>query len=133
MRLEIIERKVLRAVGVALAIVAVVALGLAMWSRYRVYSEQKDRDLRRQYEERMAQAMENEEVAEGMSRGIVRATLGAPDSIRGLGQLVEYWHYGNTKIYGKAVLKFERDRLINVEKLGENPSPPTGGSPPESW
>lgn len=133
MRLEIIEKKALRAVGVALAVIAVVALGLALWSRYRVYSEQKERELRREYVERMAQAMENEEVVEGMSRGIVRATLGAPDSIRGLGELVEYWYYQNTKVYGEAVLKFERNQLKNVEKLGKNPSPPTGGSYPEQW
>jgi hypothetical protein len=133
MRLELIEKKALRAVGVALAVVAVVALGLALWSRYRVFSEQKEAELRREYEERMAQLMENEEVVEDMSRLLVRATLGPPDSIRGMGELVEYWYYKDTRHYGEAMLKFERDRLKNLEKLGKNPSPPPGGTGPESW
>lgn len=128
MRLDLIERKVIRAVAVALAVVAVVTVGLAMWGRYRVFSEQKELEQRRQYEQEMAQLMEEERLAEGMSRGIVRATLGPPDSTFGEGEITETWYYISTKIYGEVVLKFERDQLVVVERIQEDSKPPSGST-----
>ena len=127
-RLDLIERKVIRAVAVALAVVAVVAVGLAMWGRYRVFSEQKELEQRRQYEQRMAQLMEEERLVEGMSRGVVRATLGPPDSTFGEGEITETWYYISTKIYGEVLLKFERNQLVGVERIQEDSKPPSGST-----
>jgi hypothetical protein len=132
MRLDLIERKVLRAVGITLALIAVIGIGLALWSRYRVFSEQKELELRHQFEQEMAQLMEEERLVEGMPRRIVRATLGPPDSTWGVGELVESWYYLNTKIYDEVMLRFERDRLMQVTRLGTEPIPPSGSDPPRS-
>ncbi len=127
MRLDIIERKALRAVVVTLGVIVVAAVGLALYSRYQVYTEQKELEERRQYEERLAQAMEQELLVEGMTRGMVRVTLGPPDSTSGLGELVETWYYADTKEYDEVLLRFERDRLTEIEKLGSTVALP----PPE--
>ena len=118
MKLETIEKKALRAVIVALACVGVVAVGLALWSRYHVFSEQREGELRRQWEEQMAEAMDQELLVEGMSRGVVRATLGPPDSIRGQGELTELWFYSNTTNYeGTWVSRFERGSLTDHSRI----------------
>ena len=118
MRLERVEKKALRAVVVVLAGIAVIAVGLALWSRYHVFSEQRELELRREYEQRMAEAMEQELLVEGMSRGVVRATLGAPDSIHGQGELTEFWFYSNTKNYdGVWRSRFERGYLTVHERI----------------
>ena len=124
MRLDLIEKKVVHAVGIALAVVAVVFIGLAMVGRYRIFSEQKELEQRRQYEQEMAQLMEEEMLAEGMARGVVRAPLGPPDSIFGEGELSETWYYFRTNNYGEVLLKFERDQLIHVERIQEDADPP---------
>ena len=124
MRLDLIEKKVIRAVGVVLTVVAVVFIGLAMVGRYRIFSEQKELEQRRQYEQEMAQLMEEEMLAEGMARGVVRATLGPPDSTFGEGELSETWYYFQTNNYGEVLLKFERDQLIHVERIQEDTDPP---------
>ena len=124
MRLDLIEKKVVRAVGAALAVVALVFIGLAMVGRYRIFSEQKELEQRRQYEQGMAQLMEDELLAEGMSRGGVRATLGPPDSTFGEGELSETWYYSQSNNYGEVLLKFERDQLIHVERIQEDTDPP---------
>ena len=132
MRLDLIERKVIRAVGVTLAVVALVWVGLAMWGRYRVFSEQKELEQRRQYEQEMARYMEQERLVEGMSRGVVRATLGPPDSTFGKGELAETWYYFRTQNYGEVMLWFERNQLVRVERVQENPQPPLDSSHPET-
>jgi|GEM_PF-1389152 len=124
MRLDIIERKALRAVIVTLGVIIVIAVGLALWSRYRIYTEQKELEERRQYEETLAQAMEQELLVEGMTRGMVRVTLGPPDSTHGLGELVETWYYADTREYDEVLVRFERDRLFEIERLGSNAAPP---------
>ena len=131
MRLEPIERKVLRAVGVVLAVVALGAGGLALWSRYQVYAEQKAAEQRREYEQQMARLMEQELLAEGMSRGVVRATLGAPDSVWGQGELAESWYYGSTRNYGSVLLRFEHQQLVDIERTASDP-PEGGGAPPRA-
>ena len=128
MRLDLIERNAIRAVAITLAAVVLVGLGLAMWGRYRVFSEQKEREQRRQYEQEMAQLMEEERLAEGMSRGVVRATLGPPDSTFGEGELTETWYYISTRNYGEVILKFERDQLVGVEKIRQESDPPSGST-----
>ncbi len=125
MKLEIIEKKVLRAVIVALASVAVVAVGLALWSRYHVFSEQRESELRRQWEEQMAEAMDQELLVEGMSRGVVRATLGPPDSIRGQGELTELWFYSDTTNYkGVWISRFDRGNLTDHKQIQPGAIPP---------
>ncbi len=131
MRLDIIERKALRAVLVTLGVIAVAAVGLALWSRYRIFTEQKELEERRQYEEEIAAAMEQELLVEGMTRGMVRVTLGPPDSTRGVGELVETWYYADTKEYNEVLLRFERDRLVAIEKLGGDTVPPPPGPGPD--
>ena len=130
MRLDPIERKVLRAVGILLAVVALGGAGLAIWSRYRVYSEQKEVEERREYEQQMARLMDEELLAEGMSRGVVRATLGAPDSIWGEGELSESWFYGSTRNYGSVLLRFEHQQLVDIERTTDVPSQ-EGAPPPD--
>jgi hypothetical protein len=124
MRLDPIEKKVIRAVGVALAVVIAIGAGLALTGRYKVFSEQKATEQRRQYEAEMARLMEQELVAEDMSRGVVRATLGPPDSIAGIGELSESWYYSNTKNYGDVILKFERGLLVDHERQKSDTDPP---------
>jgi len=126
MKLEIIEKKALKAVVIVLAGITVVAVGLALWSRYHVFSEQRELELRRVYEQQMAEAMEQELLVEGMSRGVVRATLGPPDSIRGQGQLTELWFYSDTTNYkGVWQSRFERGVLTDHRRIE------TGGVPPD--
>ena len=118
MKLQVIEKKALRAVIVALACVAVVAVGLALWSRYVVFSEQRESQLRRQWEQQMAEAMDQELLVEGMTRGVVRATLGPPDSIRGQGDLTELWFYSDTTNYeGVWVSRFDRGNLTDHKRI----------------
>jgi len=124
MRLDLIESKVLRVVGLSLTAVAVVIVGLALWGRYRVFSEQKELERRHQWEQEMAQLMEQERLVEGMSRGVVRVTLGPPDSTFGEGELTETWYYNQTLIYGEVLLRFERDLLVRVERVQQEPVPP---------
>jgi hypothetical protein len=125
MKLEIIEKKALRAVVIVLAGIAVIAVGLALWSRYHVFSEQRELELRREYEQRMAEAMEQELLVEGMSRGVVRATLGPPDSIWGQGELTELWFYSNTSNYeGVWQSKFERGYLTDHKQIQAGAIPP---------
>ncbi|MFO7769410.1 MAG: hypothetical protein R6W82_10715 [bacterium] len=126
MRLEPIERKVLRAVAVFLAVVALGGAGLAVWSRYQLFAEQKAAEQRREYEEQMARLMEEELLAEGMSRGVVRATLGAPDSVWGEGELRESWYYTATRNYGAVLLRFEHQQLAEIERSTGLP-PDEGG------
>ena len=115
MRFDPIEKKVLRAVGVTLAVVAVMAVALALYGRYSVFTEQKEAERRLAYETEMARLMDQELLAEGMSRAVVRATLGVPDSIRGVGELVESWYYGRTLNYGAVILQFQHDQLVDIE------------------
>lgn len=115
MRFDPIEKKVLRAVGVTLALVVVMAAALALYGRYRVFTEQKEAERRLAYETEMARLMDQELLAEGMSRAVVRATLGVPDSIRGVGELVESWYYGRTLNYGAVILQFQHDQLVDIE------------------
>ncbi len=124
MRLDLIESKVFRVVGLSLTAVAVVLVGLALWGRYSVFSEHKELERRRLWEQEMAQLMEQETLAEGMSRGVVRATLGPPDSTFGGGELTETWYYNRTQIYGEVLLRFERDLLVRVERIQQGPVPP---------
>ena len=116
MRLDPIEKRVIRAVLITLGIVAVCAIGLAGWSRYQIHAEQKAAEQRRQWETEMGRLMDDELVAEGMTPQIVRATLGVPDSISGLGELSERWYYAKTRNYGRVDLVFEHDRLVSVER-----------------
>ncbi len=125
MKLEIIEKKALKAVVIVLAGIAVIAVGLALWSRYHVFSEQRELELRRAYEEQMAEAMEQELLVEGMSRGVVRATLGPPDSIRGQGELTELWFYSDTMMYeGVWQSRFERGYLTEHKQIQAGVIPP---------
>ncbi len=125
MKLEIIEKKALKAVVIVLAGIAVIAVGLALWSRYHVFSEQRELELRRAYEEQMAEAMEQELLVEGMSRGVVRATLGPPDSIRGQGELTELWFYSDTTKYeGVWQSQFERGYLSEHKQIQTGVIPP---------
>ena len=124
MRLDLIERNVLRAVGIALAVVIMMGVGLALWGRYSVFSEQKELEHRRLNEQRIAQLMEQELLGEDMTRGVVRATLGPPDSTFGAGELTETWYYARTKNYGEVRLRFERGHLVSVERIQEEPVPP---------
>ena len=118
MKLETIEKKALRAVIVALACVGVIAVGLALWSRYHVFSEQREGELRHQWEQQMAEAMDQELLVEGMSRGVVRATLGSPDSIRGQGELTELWFYSNETNYeGTWMSRFDRGSLTDHKRI----------------
>jgi outer membrane protein assembly factor BamE (lipoprotein component of BamABCDE complex) len=115
-RLDPIEKRVIRAVLITLGIVAVLAVSLAGWGRYQIHAEQKAAEQRRQYEAEMGHLMDEELVAEGMTRELVRATLGAPDSVSGLGELSERWYYTKTRNYGRVDLVFEHDRLVSVER-----------------
>ena len=125
MQLQNIEKKVLRAVVLVLAGIAVIAVGLALWSRYHVFSEQRELELRRKYEKQMAEAMDQELLVEGMSRGVVRATLGPPDSIRGQGQLVELWFYSDTTNYvGVWQSRFDRGYLTEHKRIEPGVIPP---------
>ena len=125
MQLQIIEKKVILAVVLVLAGVAVVAVGLALWSRYHVFSEQRELELRREYEQQMAEAMDQELLVEGMSRGVVRATLGPPDSIRGQGELVELWFYSDTTNYdGVWQSRFDRGYLTEHKRAEPGVIPP---------
>lgn len=125
MRIDPIEKKVLRAVAITLAVVVVVGAGVAVTGRYRIFTEQKRAEQRREYEQEMARLMEQELLAEGMSPGVVRATLGPPDSIMGVGELTESWYYRNTRNYGDVILKFEHERLVDYERQeAQTASPP---------
>ncbi len=125
MKLEIIEKKALKAVVVVLAGIVVIGVGLALWSRYHVFSEQRELELRRAYEVQMAEAMEQELLVEGMSRGVVRATLGPPDSIRGQGELTELWFYSDTTNYeGVWQSQFERGYLSEHKQIQTGVIPP---------
>ena len=132
MRIDPIEQKVLRAVGITLSVVAVLVVSLALYGRYRVFDEQKKVERRREYEVEMARLMEEELLAEGMSQPIVRATLGPPDSIIGVGELSESWYYQDTLNYGAVLLRFERGRLSDFEEQESRQSPggPSGAPPP---
>ncbi len=115
-RLEPIERNVLRAVAITLGVVVALALGLAAWGRYQVYNEQKALEERRQFEVEMGRLMDEQRLAEGMTRELVRATIGAPDSVTGLGEIAERWHYTVTLNYGAVDLIFEHGLLTDIER-----------------
>lgn len=116
MRLEPIEKNVLRAVAITLGVVVVVGIGLAAWGRYQIYHEQKVLEERRQFEAEMGRLMDEQRLAEGMTRELVRATIGAPDSITGLGEVAERWHYTATLNYGAVDLIFEHGLLSDIER-----------------
>jgi hypothetical protein len=116
MRIDPIEQKVLRAVGITLAVVAVVVAGVALTGRYQVFTEHKRVEEQREYEQEMARLMEEELVTEGMTTGVVRATLGLPDSIMGIGELSQAWYYQDTRNYGSVLLRFEHDLLVEYAR-----------------
>jgi len=118
MRIDPIEQKVLKAVGITLAVVIVLAAGVALTGRYRVFTDNKRAQEQREYEQEMARLMEEELITEGMTLGVVQATLGPPDSIMGIGELSQAWYYQNTRNYGAVLLRFERDLLVNFERQG---------------
>ena len=116
MRLDPIEHRTLRAVGITLGLVAVMAVGIALWGRYQVYAEFRAAEKQRVYETRMAELMDQELLAEGMTLGVVRATLGVPDSVYFRGEIRETWYYVSTRHYGPVLLRFEHERLTNIER-----------------
>jgi hypothetical protein len=122
MRLDPIEQRTLRAVGITLGLVAIIAVGIIVWARYQVYAEFREAEKQRAYETRMAELMDQELLAEGMSLGVVRATLGAPDSIYFRGEIRETWFYTSTRQYGPVLLRFEHEQLVAIERR----SPPGG-------
>jgi hypothetical protein len=116
MRIDPIEQNVLKAVGITLAVVGVLAAGVVLTGRYQVFTDHKRAEEQREYEQEMARLMEEELVTEGMTLGVVRATLGAPDSIMGIGELSQSWYYLDSRNYGAVVLRFERNVLVNYER-----------------